>query len=141
MKKLFRGINKVDFETLIAGVALYRPGPMEHIPDYQAKSNGLKEVSYPHADLERITKNTFGIAIYQEQIMQITGQFGGYSPGKQDGFRKAIGKKSQEVMDKVLPELNQDILDHNYSHEIAEYIINIIKPFVGYGLTLGPVTQ
>ena len=133
MKKMFKSLNKVDFETLIAGVSLYRPGPMEHIPEYCSRANGYTEVKYPNKEIQTITENTFGIAVYQEQIMQMTRTLGGYSMGQADGFRKAIGKKSQEVMDKVLPELHEAILKNGYSQEIADYVIEIIKPFVGYG--------
>lgn len=67
------------------------PGPMEHIPDYQDKANGLKPVNYPIPELEDILETTFGIAIYQEQIMQMTQVLAGYSAGQADSFRKAIG--------------------------------------------------
>ena len=134
MKKMFMGMNSVDFLDVIAGLALYRPGPMAHIPTYNARKNGMEEVTYPCKEIEEIAENTFGLLIYQEQIMQLTGKLAGYSPGAQDGFRKAIGKKSQAVMDKVLPQLKQDILSHGFSEEIAEWSIKNIEPFVGYGL-------
>ena len=91
MQELFKGIEHIDFETMTAGVALYRPGPMDHIPDYQDRANGMKPVTYPHPALENILKNTYGIAIYQESIMQMTQVLGGYSAGQADSFRKAIG--------------------------------------------------
>lgn len=68
MKKVFMGLNKVDFETLIAGISLYRPGPMEWIPEYQARANGLKEAPSLSPEYDKITKDTFGILIYQEQV-------------------------------------------------------------------------
>ena len=108
---------------------------MAHIPTYNARKNGLEEVTYPCKEIEEIAENTFGLLIYQEQIMQLTGKLAGYSPGAQDGFRKAIGKKSQAVMDKVLPQLKQDIIGHGFSEEIAEWSIKNIEPFVGYGLS------
>jgi DNA polymerase-3 subunit alpha len=130
---MFMGMNEVDFEDIIAGVSLYRPGPMAHIPTYNARKNKYEEVSYPCSELEEIASNTFGLLVYQEQIMELTKRLGGYSAGEADGFRKAIGKKSQTVMDKVLPELNERILANGYSKEIAEWCIEAIKPFVGYG--------
>jgi DNA polymerase-3 subunit alpha len=133
MKKVFKGLNKVDFESLIAGVSLYRPGPMEFIPQYQARANGFETVEYSTPELKDILDNTFGIAVYQEQVMQMTQALGGYSAGEADGFRKAIGKKSDEVMQKVLPELRQAIIDHGFPEQIAEQVVNIIAPFVGYG--------
>lgn len=133
MKKMFKSLNKVDFDTLVAGNALYRPGPMENIPEYTARANGFHEVEYFHEDAKPIMESTFGILIYQEQLMQLAGVFGGYSAGEQDGLRKATGKKSQAVMDKVLPELKQRILNNGYTQEVADKIIHLIEPFVGYG--------
>ena len=91
MTQVFTGLKKVNFETLIAGVSLYRPGPMAHIASYQARANGVEKVSYPTPELEEILGNSFGIAIYQESIMQMTQVLGGYSAGQADSFRKAIG--------------------------------------------------
>jgi DNA polymerase III subunit alpha len=133
MKKVFKGLNKVDFESLIAGVSLYRPGPMEFIPQYQLRANGQETVEYSTPVLKDILDNTFGIAVYQEQIMKMTQVLGGYSAGEADGFRKAIGKKSDEVMQKVLPELRERILEQGYPVQIADSVVAIIAPFVGYG--------
>lgn len=68
MKKMFKGINNVNFETLIAGVSLYRPGPMDYIPEYQSKANGYTEIEAVHPAYDEITKDSFGIMIYQEQV-------------------------------------------------------------------------
>lgn len=133
MKKVFKGLNKVDFESLIAGVSLYRPGPMDFIPQYQNRANGMEIVEYSTPELKEIMETTFGIAVYQEQVMQMTRVLGGYSAGEADFFRKAIGKKSQEVMDKVLPELRGRIIDNGYPEYIAQEVVKIIEPFVGYG--------
>lgn len=131
MKKMFRSMNKIDFESLIAGIALYRPGPLAYIPEYCERANGYKEAEYPTPELKEILENTFGIAIYQEQIMQMTRVLGGYSAGEADGFRKAIGKKSQEVMDKELPPLHKRIIEMGFSIKIADEVIKLIEPFVG----------
>lgn len=133
MKKMFMGMNQVDFDDVIAGLALYRPGPMAHIPTYLARKNGTEEVEYPHEVISNIAGKTFGLLVYQEQIMRLTGTLGGYSLLDQDNFRKAIGKKSQEVMDKNLPPLRESILKNGYSEEVADWCIENIKPFVGYG--------
>ena len=130
-------MNKVDFETMIAGVSLYRPGPMQFIPEYQARANGMKDVEYPCKELEEITKSSYGIAVYQEQVMKMTQILGGYSAGAADSFRKAIGKKSKKVMEVELPKLKQSIIDNGFSEHIAKHVVDIIEPFVGYGLT-GP---
>lgn len=88
---MFKGLNYVDFNTLIAGISLYRPGPMENIPQYQRRSNGTEEFKYLVTELEEITKDTFGILVYQEQVMKLTQALAGYSAGEADTFRKAIG--------------------------------------------------
>ena len=106
---------------------------MAHIPEYQARANGEKEVTYLTPELEDILSTTHGIAIYQESIMQITQTLGGYTAGQADSFRRAIGKKSQKVMDVELPKLHQAILDNGYSEEIANEVHQIIDPFLGYG--------
>lgn len=133
MKKMFRSMNKVDFEDLIAGVALYRPGPMAFIPEYVARANGFKQVEYLTPELENITRKTYGILIYQEQVMEISKQLAGYSAGEADILRKAIGKKKEEIMRPALIELERRLIEQGQSEEIAKKIIAMIEPFVGYG--------
>lgn len=91
MTNIFTSLKKVDFDSLIAGVSLYRPVPMQYIDEYVNRANGLTKPTYIVPELEDILKPTFGIAIYQESIMQITQALGGYSAGQADSFRKAIG--------------------------------------------------
>jgi DNA polymerase III subunit alpha len=136
MKKMFMGMNEVQFDDIVAGVALYRPGPMAHISTYNARKNGYEEVEYPCEEIREIAEKTYGILIYQETIMQLTGKLAGYSLKEQDLFRKAIGKKSQKVMDENLPPLRKRILENGYSEEIADWAIKNIEPFVGYGFNL-----
>ena len=133
MTNIFKELNRLDFDSLIAGIALYRPGPMKFIPDYIQRANGVKKTTYMTPELEDILSDTFGIIVYQEQAMIITQVLGGYSSGQADLFRKAIGKKSQAVMDKELPILHKSIMNNGYSQEIADNVIKLIEPFVGYG--------
>lgn len=133
MVKMFKGINKVDFETVIAGLALYRPGPMQFIPDYQQRANGMAPAVYAHPDVEEILKTTFGIIIYQEQIMQLAGRLGGYSAGEQDTFRKAVGKKKIEILEPALEEFSSRMIARGYEQEVADQLCNAIRPFAGYG--------
>ena len=135
MTDIFKQLNKVDFDSLIAGISLYRPGPMQFIPNYISRANGETEVTYATEELESILKPTFGVVVYQESVMEITKVLGGYSSGAADLFRKAIGKKSQKVMDEELPKLHKSIMDNGYSKDIADEVQNIIEPFIGYGLT------
>lgn len=92
MTQVFTGLTTVDFNSLMAGVALYRPGPMAFIPNYQARANGLEEVKYTTPEFEEFSADTFGILVYQEQVMKLVQAMAGYTPGEADSFRKAIGK-------------------------------------------------
>jgi DNA polymerase III subunit alpha len=98
MREALRQVKPTEFEDLIALVALYRPGPMQYIPVYARRKNGLEPVTYIDPRLEPITGLTFGIAIYQEQSMEIAKQIGGFSPAEADDLRKAIGKKIHSLM-------------------------------------------
>lgn len=106
---------------------------MQFIPNYISRANGETEVTYATEELESILKPTFGVVVYQESVMEITKVLGGYSSGAADLFRKAIGKKSQKVMDEELPKLHKSIMDNGYSKDIADEVQNIIEPFIGYG--------
>lgn len=133
MKKMFRGLYKVDFESLIAGLALYRPGPMDWIPEYQARANGQKEVEYLSPELEEITKDTFGILIYQEQIMRLSQVLAGYTPGESDSLRKGIGKKKTELVEAELSKLTNRMMERGYSKDFCEKVCDLIRPFAAYG--------
>jgi DNA polymerase-3 subunit alpha len=106
---------------------------MAFIPQYQARANGSEDVSYAHPDFEKVLGNTFGVLVYQEQLMRLSQVFGRFSAGDADGLRKATGKKSKEVMDKVLPDLHARILNSGYTESIADSIIKLVEPWVGYG--------
>ncbi len=133
MKKMFKALNKIDFETLIAGISLYRPGPMASIPEYIERANGYKEVEYLSTEIEFITSLTYGIIIYQEQCMKISTEMGGYTQGESDSFRKAIGKKVQEDLDKALVELSKRMREKGYTKELTDKICDLIRPFAAYG--------
>src|SRR5207237_6386201 len=93
MRDALRQVKPTEFEDLIALVALYRPGPMQYIPVYARRKAGQEPVTYPDARLKEITSETYGIAIYQEQSMDIAKKVAGFSPAEADDLRKAIGKK------------------------------------------------
>ena len=88
------------FEDIIALVALYRPGPMNNIPIYNECKNGIRKPDYIHKSLEKILKPTYGIIIYQEQVMQIAQTLAGFTPGEADILRKAMGKKKRKELEK-----------------------------------------
>lgn len=132
MKSLFKGISNVNFETLIAGVALYRPGPMDYIPKYTALANGHEETSELHPVFDEITKNTFGIMIYQEQVMEVAVEMAGYSMGEADVLRKAVGKKKVEILEPALEELYERMVMKDVPESVAKKICDDIRPFAGY---------
>jgi DNA polymerase-3 subunit alpha len=98
MRKYLRELKPNVFEDIIAMLSLYRPGPLAYIPTYIARKHGREKVAYPHPSLETILKPTQGIAIYQEQIMQLVQAFAGFSLGEADILRRAIGKKKVELL-------------------------------------------
>ncbi|MDZ7772148.1 MAG: hypothetical protein U5K31_05320 [Balneolaceae bacterium] len=99
MRKYLKQLKPTSLDDLIAMNALYRPGPMKFIPEYIDRKHGRKEVSYPHPDLEKLLRPTYGIMIYQEQIMKAAQIIANYSLGEADLLRRAMGKKKTKVMD------------------------------------------
>ncbi|HEX7963402.1 MAG TPA: DNA polymerase III subunit alpha [Candidatus Saccharimonadales bacterium] len=101
MKRYLKELKPTVFEDIVAMVALYRPGPMQFIDDFIARKHGEKAISYPHPSMENSLKNTYGVLVYQEQVMQISKEVCGFTGGEADTLRKAIGKKKIDVMRKM----------------------------------------
>lgn len=101
MKRYLKELKPTVFEDIVAMVALYRPGPMQFIDDFIARKHGLKAITYPHPSMENSLKNTYGVLVYQEQVMQISKEVCGFTGGEADTLRKAIGKKNAELMAKM----------------------------------------
>lgn len=101
MRRYLKQLKPTEFEDIIAMNALYRPGPMQFIDDFIARKNGEKEIIYPHPSMEGVLKNTYGVLVYQEQVMQISKEVCGFSGGEADTLRKAIGKKNIDMMRKL----------------------------------------
>ncbi len=133
MKRYLKELKPSNFEDIIAMVALYRPGPMEWIPDYIAGKHGRKKVTYLHPKLEPILAKTYGVAIYQEQIMQIARDLAGFSMGEADVLRKAVGKKIPELLAKQKEKFIDGCVKNGISKKLAETIFSFIEPFAGYG--------
>lgn len=133
MKRYLKKLKPTVFEDIIAMVALYRPGPMEWIPDFIGGKHGTKIVSYLHPKLEPILKNTYGVAVYQEQVMQIARDVAGFTPGEADVLRKAMGKKIVELIKEEKKKFVQGCVDNNIDKTMAEKIFSFIEPFAGYG--------
>ncbi|MCX6784839.1 MAG: DNA polymerase III subunit alpha [Candidatus Komeilibacteria bacterium] len=119
-------------EDLIAMGALYRPGPMDFIPDYIAGKNG-KPITYLHPKLEPILKKTYGIAVYQEQVLQIARELAGFSYGQADVLRKAVGKKIKALLDEQEVKMIDGMLKNGIESEVAKQIWEFIIPFARYG--------
>lgn len=132
MKRYLKQLKPTNLEDLIAMVALYRPGPMEWIPDFIAGKHGRK-VKYLHPKLKPILEKTYGVAVYQEQVMQIAREIAGFSPGEADVLRKAMGKKIQELILQEKKKFTQGCLNNGLSKELGEKIFAFIEPFAGYG--------
>src|SRR5680860_1281351 len=133
MKRYLRELKPTVFEDIIAMVALYRPGPMEWIPDYISGKHMKKVVSYLHPKLEKILDKTYGVAIYQEQVMQIARDLAGFSMGQADVLRKAMGKKIVSLLAEQKEKFIEGCVKNGVYKELAEKVFSFIEPFAGYG--------
>ncbi|MBW4332075.1 DNA polymerase III subunit alpha [Stakelama sp. CBK3Z-3] len=134
MRRTLSAVRPTNFGDIIALVSLYRPGPMDNIPLFGARKNGREAVEYPHALLEPILKETYGIFVYQEQVMQAAQILAGYSLGGADLLRRAMGKKKQEEMDKQRAIFVAGCAEHHDIPEAkANELFDLIDKFAGYG--------
>ncbi|HEY0907295.1 MAG TPA: DNA polymerase III subunit alpha [Methylophilus sp.] len=133
MKDMLKQAKPDLFEDIIALVALYRPGPMDLIPDFCRRKHGLQRVEYPHASTEAILKETYGIAVYQEQVMQIAQVVAGYSLGGADLLRRAMGKKKPEEMVKQREIFNEGALKNGLTLQQSNDLFDLLEKFAGYG--------
>ncbi|MEI7451764.1 MAG: DNA polymerase III subunit alpha [Candidatus Falkowbacteria bacterium] len=133
MKRYLRDLKPTELEDIIAMVALYRPGPMEWIPDYIAGKHKKKKIVYLHPNLEKILEKTYGVAIYQEQVMQISQALAGFSKGQADTLRKAMGKKIVSLLAEQKEKFIEGCIVNSISRELAEKVFSFIEPFAGYG--------
>ena len=132
MKKMLKTAHTTKFEELIAFVSLYRPGPMDNIPDFVARMKGEK-FEYIHPLLASILEPTYGIMVYQEQVMQAAQIIGGYSLGGADLLRRAMGKKKPEEMVKHREIFAEGAAKQGISREKSDEIFNYMEKFAGYG--------
>lgn len=133
MKQLIRKMQPHCFEDIVATIALYRPGPMENIPEYLERRMHPEKIDYIHPTLKPILENTYGIMIYQEQIMQVAQKMAGFSLGKADNLRKAISKKKGEELRKLQNEFIDGALRLGYEKALAERVYALIMKFANYG--------
>jgi len=140
MRRLARKLQPTRFSDITAMVALYRPGPMELIDDFIEGKKNPKRVRYPHQDLKPILEETYGIAVYQEQALQIANLMAGYTLGEADILRRAIGKKKRSIMTREKEKFLSQARGKGYTQEIAEKVWSYIDKFVGYGFNKAHAT-
>ncbi|VAW93412.1 DNA polymerase III alpha subunit [hydrothermal vent metagenome] len=135
MKDLIKRLQPDDFEDIIALVALFRPGPLQSgmVDDFINRKHGRAKVVYPHPDLEPILKPTYGVILYQEQVMQIAQILAGYTLGAADMLRRAMGKKKPEEMAKQRIIFTDGAVKNNVEETVATYIFDLMEKFAGYG--------
>ncbi len=132
MRRYVKELKPTAFSDIAAMVALYRPGPMEHIPTFIKAKHGLEPIRYPHPALGNILEETYGVIVYQDQVLFIVREFAGYSLGQADIFRKAMGKKIPEVMKKERRRFVEGARKNGFSADLATQVFNLIEPFAGY---------
>lgn len=133
MRSTLRSMKPDTLEDIIALVSLYRPGPMENIPTYIERKQGLQDPDYLHPMLEGVLKETYGVIIYQEQVMQIAQILSGYSLGEADLLRRAMGKKKKEEMDKQRVRFVEGAAEKGVEKEKSSAIFDLVQKFAGYG--------
>ncbi len=133
MREAIKQMKPNKFDDIIALVALYRPGPMSNIPIYNDCKNGIKKPDYIHPTLKEILTPTYGIIIYQEQVMQIAQTLAGFTAGEADILRRAMGKKKKAELDKQKERFINGALKNGIAKEVANFVFTKIEPFAQYG--------
>jgi DNA polymerase III subunit alpha len=132
MRRYIQELRPESIAELSAMVALYRPGPMQHIPRFCRAKHGLEDIQFPHPDLAEILDETYGVIVYQDQVLLIAQKFAGYTLGEADIMRKAMGKKIPEKMRAERERFLQGAQDKGYSKADGEKVFDLIEPFAGY---------
>ena len=132
MRRYIQDLQPTNIADLCALVALYRPGPMEQIPTFIRAKHGEVEIRYPHVDLKQVLDETYGVIVYQDQVLLIAQQFAGYTLGQADIMRKAMGKKKAEIMVAERERFVNGAIEKGYSEEDATAVFDLIEPFAGY---------
>ena len=132
MRRYVQKLKPTSLGDVAAMIALYRPGPMEHIDTFIDAKHGSQAIRYPHPALKDILEETYGVIVYQDQVLLIAQAFAGYSLGEADVVRKAMGKKIPEVMRHEKEKFIEGALEQGYSNELAEEVFQLIEPFAGY---------
>ena len=135
MKRYLKKLAPTDFEDIVAMVAMYRPGPLNSgmVDEFIDRKHGKKEVVYKHPIMESALKNTYGVIIYQEQVMRLSKDMAGFTGGEADTLRKGMGKKIAELMAKMKPKFIEGCIKNNISKTIAEETFVDMEKFAEYG--------
>jgi DNA polymerase III subunit alpha len=132
MRRYIKELRPTSFSDIAAMVALYRPGPMEQLPTFIKAKQGIAPIHYPHPILKEVLEETYGVIVYQEQVIFIARALAGYSLGQADIFRKAMGKKIPEVMKKEEQNFIEGAKKKGISQKVAKEVFSLIEPFAGY---------
>ena len=132
MRKYIKELKPTSISDIAAMIALYRPGPMEHIDRFIRSKYGKEKISYPHETLKDILSETYGIIVYQDQVLKIAQAFGGYTLGEADILRKAMGKKIQEVMQAEKSRFISGSIEKGFDEKLSNEVFELIEPFAGY---------
>jgi DNA polymerase-3 subunit alpha len=132
MRRFIKELKPTCFGDIAAMVALYRPGPKQHIPTFIRAKHGIEPIRFPHPALAEILQETYGVIVYQDQVLLIVQAFAGYSLGEADIVRKAMGKKVPEIMKKEMQRFLSGAKKKGFSKDVAEQVWNLIEPFAGY---------
>ncbi|HEX6922463.1 MAG TPA: DNA polymerase III subunit alpha, partial [Bacillales bacterium] len=133
MRQVLKRLKPSHFEDIIAVNALYRPGPMDNIPTFIAGKHGQREVTYIHEDLKPILESTYGVIVYQEQIMQIASKMAGFTLGEADLLRRAVSKKKKDILDTEREHFIKGCIEKGYAKDTAETVYDLIVRFANYG--------
>jgi len=133
MRRVLMEMRPTRFEHIVAAISLFRPGPLEYIPTYIRRMHGQEKVEYKHPKLEPILAETYGITVYQEQIIRIASELAGYSPGDADQIRKAVGKKIREKIDEHRARFIHGAIQNGIEERVAASIYDDIEFFARYG--------
>jgi DNA polymerase III subunit alpha len=135
MQRLLKELKPSNIYEIISAIALYRPGPLESglVKQFVQSKHDKSKIQYLHPDLEEILKETYGVIVYQEQIMQIAVKFANFTLAQADDLRKAMGKKKPEIMEKYKEIFIQGCIKNGYDEQLAKTLFDIIEKFAGYG--------
>ncbi len=133
MRRYLKDLEPTSIEDIIVMISLYRPGPMDLLPNYINRKHGKEAITYVHPKLEPILKNTYGVGVYQEQMMQIARDLAGFTLAEADTLRKAIGKKIKGLLDEQQEKLIKGMIKNGIDKQAATKVWNLFPPFARYG--------